>query len=80
MTSGQVFQLFAAVLTTLHEVGTGCPESTIYLALGMNMDVYLAIRNLMVASKLITVKGNYITITAKGHEMAIKCNEAVAGK
>ncbi len=74
MTKNEIFTFVAAILTTLDEVGTDAAESTIYMALGMDMAKYTSIRDLLVSSKLVTVKGHRISLTPAGRETAQKCN------
>jgi predicted methyltransferase len=83
LTKSQIFATVAAIVTTLDEVESDAAESTISMAMearGMNLSTYYAIRNLMVASGLVTVKGNRIALTEKGRELAKECDKATAAK
>jgi len=66
----------AAIVTTLNETD-GAPESMLYIFLDMNMDEWQTMRHLLVSNGLITIKGNYATLTDKGRELAQKLNEAL---
>jgi hypothetical protein len=74
MSKEQVMTYVAAILTTLADLGTDCAESTVYMAMGMDLQKYEAIRGLLVASDLVTVRGNRIALTAKGRQTAERCN------
>ena len=78
MTRNELNARLAAVLTTLAELNTDAAESTIYLALGMDIEKYTVIKSIMTAGDLATVRGNRIALTAKGREIAMKCNAALA--
>lgn len=78
MTKNEIMTLVAAILTTLEEVGTDSAESTIYMALGMDLQKYEQIRGLLLTSKLVTVKCHRIALTAAGKETAQKCNAVLA--
>ena len=66
----------AAILTTLLEV-SGAPESQFYIFCDMDMDKWNYIRNFLIAQKWISVKGNYVTLTTEGKEIAEKLNAAI---
>lgn len=69
----------AAIVTTLFEIGEYAPaESTIYLALGMDMGRYERVRGLMVASDLIHVSSNRITLLEKGRRLGEDLNKILA--
>lgn len=70
MNKQQIMTYVAGIVTTLHELGTDCAESTIYTAMGMDIGRYEAIRGLMVASDLILVRGHRIALTEKGRTLA----------
>ena len=72
-----LLRYIAAVLTTLAELDTGCPESTVYMAMGMNIHQYGELREVLVGSGLVTVSGHYIELTPKGRELAAKCQALV---
>jgi len=79
MSKKEVYATVAAILTTLLETDAPAPESSIYLAMGMDMEKYEAIRSLMVALELITVQSYTIRLTDKGRKTAEACNAALAG-
>lgn len=66
----------AAILTTLLEMG-GTPESSLYMFCEMNMEHYETIRDIMVGSKLVQIKGHYVTLTEKGKTTAQECNAVI---
>lgn len=66
----------AAILSTLHELGTGTPESMLYLALGMDYEKFAEIRTLLVKCGWVTISGNYIELTAEGTAKAIELAKA----
>ena len=66
----------AAIVTTLNETD-GAPESMLYIFLDMNMDEWQTMRHLLVSNGLITIKGNYVTLTEQGKETARKLNKAI---
>lgn len=79
MTNNEMLVKIAAILTTLLEAGSGAPESTFYVAVcNMNMDEWTKLRYVLVESKLVSVKGNYVTLTELGKEKATMLNKLVA--
>ena len=67
----------ASILSTLNETN-GSPESMLYIFFDMDMDLWSRVRAVLIESELITIKGNYVTLTEKGRETAIKIDKAVA--
>lgn len=67
----------AAVIATLDETN-GSPESMLYIFFDMNMDLWMKVRAILIESDMITIKGNYVTLTAKGKETAQKINQKIA--
>lgn len=80
MTANELMTAIAAVLTTAAELkaGTAFPESTAYIALGCDMDKWHTVRGTLENAGLITVKGYALSLTAKGRDLAEKCNSALA--
>lgn len=76
--SKSVAAMIAAILTTLAEVSDAAPESSVYLALGMDMDQYTTIRDVMVRLNLITVKSYTLRLTPLGRQTADKINQTLA--
>lgn len=70
MTREKIVHTIGAIVATLHEVGTDCAESTVYMALGMDLEYYHDISGLMVASDLVIISGHRIKLTAKGVALA----------
>lgn len=77
MTRERLNAVLAAVLTTLVEVGGMSPASSIYLALGMDIDDYAQVSAIMHNAGLANVTATTITITAYGREIASKCVAAL---
>lgn len=76
MSKNELLKYIAAIVTTVAETEIA-PESSVYMALGMDMEKYQIVRNVMVGAKLITVSGNAIRLTDAGKEMADKVNALV---
>ena len=66
----------AAVIATLDETN-GSPESMLYIFFSMDMDLWTKVRTILIESNLITVKGNYVTLTPAGKVTAQKLNQAI---
>ncbi len=66
----------AAIVTTLEETD-GTPESMLYIFCDMNMGDYEVIRNVLVKAGYVTIKGNYVTLTETGREIACKLNKVI---
>lgn len=79
MTKSQLLTYFAATITTLAEVD-GTPESTLYLMLGMDMDKWQTLRGLLLASGMVKISGNYVTITESGRIKAAEINNVIKAK
>jgi len=79
MTKNILITRIAAILATLEETN-GSPESMLYIFCGMNMDDYQAIRGILVDAGYVTIKGNYVTLTASGRETARKINSVIQVK
>lgn len=69
MTRNELLVRIAATLTTLNETG-GSPESMIYLAFGANLDEWVTLKTILLESKMISVRGNYVTLTELGKKTA----------
>lgn len=79
MTRERIMTCVAAILTTLLETDGG-PESSVYLALGADLQNWMDLRGLMIQSDLIRVDGNHwVTLTEKGRQTAEECNAVLAG-
>lgn len=77
MTKQEANKYLCAILTTLAEVPFA-PESSIYLAMGMDLGKWQTIRAILLQAGLATSEGYAMTITAKGRELAAKINQMVA--
>lgn len=79
MTRDELNKYLCAIITTLAEV-PNAPESTLYMAVGMNMEKWNLIKQVLVTGNLATFHGYQVTLTAAGHAMAAKINAALAGR
>ncbi len=77
MTNPDPRALIAGILTTLAEVGDAA-ESTLYIALGMDLPLWEGIRDLLVRGKLVTVKHHRVTITDLGRRTAAQLEAVLA--
>ena len=73
MTRNELNAILASVLTAALECQP-CPESMVYLALGSDMSKWQTVREILLAGQLAIIEGHSITLTAKGREIAEKCN------
>ncbi len=79
MTKSEINQYLCAIITTLAEVPYS-PESTLYLAIGGDLDKWNTLKALLINSGLMTCSGFSCTLTITGHAMAAKINAALAAK
>lgn len=77
--SKEMLTVVAALLTTLAECD-GCPESTLYMAVGCNITICQQVIAVLLHSDLINVKGHWVTLTDKGKATAAKINAAMPAK
>ena len=77
MTKDMMLMRIAAILTALAETN-GTPESMLYIFCEMDMQAYETIRDILVRAKYVTIKGNYVTLTNNGKEMAQKIEAQMA--
>lgn len=77
MGKNEVMTLIAAILSSLHETDSGCPESMGYMLCGMDLDKWNYIRGIMLRGEWITCKSNYINLTPAGTKMAIQIDNAM---
>lgn len=70
MTKNDLVAKIAAILTTLAELNTGAPESTLYLACNMNLDHWSMIRAIMEKAGWIKVAHHYVRLTDAGKSKA----------
>lgn len=69
----------AAIVSALDETG-GSPESMLYIFCNMNIHEYNTIRDILVQGGLVTVKGNFVTLTAKGQDTAKELNKVLTAR
>jgi hypothetical protein len=73
------FASLAAVLSTLAEVGSATP-SILYVGIGMDHSLYIAVQAAMVTQGWATVSGSTVTITDAGRAVAKEIDAAIAAK
>jgi hypothetical protein len=78
MTKQILLTRVAATLTTLAECDGGSPESMLYLAFGSDIEEWQVLRNILLQAKLVTIKANYVQLTADGRKKAEEINAALA--
>ena len=71
-------KIVMAVLSTLAESESGIPESMIYLAVGADLATCNTVCGAMQHASLITIRGNYVELTAEGRKLGDKINNALA--
>lgn len=76
MDKNELLTKIAAILTTLLETG-GSPESMLYIFCDMDMDKWTKMRYILTTAEFVTIKGNYVTLTAVGREKAELINKAL---
>ncbi len=77
MDRNQMLVYIAAILSTLLDVD-GTPESMLYIAVGMDMSSWEAIKDVMTRCNWISCKGHYVQLTNEGKLKAIEINKAVS--
>lgn len=78
MSKEQLMAYMAAILTALRDVGHDAAESTLYLAVGMDIELWHKLRAVLVGAGLVTVSGYRVALTPKGEATADKCNAVIA--
>ena len=76
MTRDELNKNLCAIITTLDEVPFA-PESSLYMAMGMDMSKWETVKQVLVAGNLATFHGFAAYITPIGHAMAAKINAAM---
>lgn len=69
MTQKDAMLFIASFLETLRET-KGSPESTFYIFLGCDMRKWEALKGIMLKASLVNIRGNFVTLTVKGQEVA----------
>lgn len=78
MTNNEIITYLAAILTTLAE-SDGTPESTLYLAVGMDMTKWETVKAILTGESWISIApSHWVTITDSGRVMADKINAVLA--
>ena len=73
MTHNEINQYLCAILTTLMETPQ-IPESTLYVAMGCDMDKWNTVKAILVKGNLATFHGFHAYLTDAGYAMAKKVN------
>lgn len=67
----------ASALTTLAET-SGCPESTLYMALcDSDMASWEVLRSILLRTGFVTIKSHWVTLTPLGKEYAAKIQAVI---
>lgn len=67
--------ILAAVLTTAAETEPApFPESAGYMAAGCDMNAWEIVKRVLTEQRLATFAGHDVRLTARGREIAVKCN------
>ena len=75
LTSDQLNRIFCAVLLTLDDDTLDfAPETSLYLGTGLTLDQWYTVKRVLWANGLITEKYHAVSITPKGHAMALRIN------
>ena len=78
MDKKEVMKYVAAFLSSLNGT-SGAPESTFYMALGMDMDKWQYVRFVLTAEPaMVRISGNYVTLTPYGRELAERIDSVMA--
>lgn len=79
MNANQMKTACYAILSTLHDCGGSSPASTIYLAMGMNIGDYEAVKNVLVRMGMVTVSSaSVIKLTPAGADCGAKISAILA--
>lgn len=78
MSRNELMTYVAAVLTTLRDLNTDCAESTVYIAVGMDLSKWETLKAGLIGAKLVTVSGFRMALTALGEQKADECNRVLA--
>lgn len=79
-TNQQMLLYVATIVSTLNETYDGTPESNLYLFLNMDMDLWQRVKLVLLKTKMITIKGNYIRLTEAGKATAQKIDGMLKNK
>lgn len=74
MSKNEVYTYCAAILTTLHDVSIPVPASQFYMLLGMNMEKWETIRDILIKSHMIAIKHHLVSLTPDGIKIAMELN------
>lgn len=78
MSKKQMMAYIAAILGTLCESG-GAPESTLYIAVGMDMESWGVIRSVLLTMNWVTISSaHWVELTPEGRATGEKCNQVLA--
>jgi hypothetical protein len=76
MDKNRLMVLVAAVVTTLAE-SEGCPESTLYLICGSDMDRWNTLRHVLTNGGWVRILNHYVTLTEDGRTLAESINARI---
>ena len=79
MTKDVLLTRVAAIISALGETG-GSPESMLYIFCEMDMQAWELVRDILLRSRNIEIKGHYVTLTPFGRETAKAIDAAMANK
>ena len=73
MSQQKALALIAAILTTIYEVSPNepIPASPVYIALGMDIQLYHTLTNVMVKANMIVKTSDTLALTDEGREKAM---------
>ena len=76
MSKKELMAILATVLTTAAEMQP-CPEVSVYMLLGMDINKWEFVKEILGSQKLATFANNSIKLTPSGCEMAAKLNNLI---
>lgn len=77
MNKHEVYARIAAIITTLAEFDYSVAESTIYIALDMDFDLYHRVSRIMQQIDVVRITGHRISLTATGRAFAAELQETL---
>ena len=77
MNKQEIYAYVAAIVTTLAEFEGSVAESTVYIALGMDLDLYHRVARIMRQIDVVRITGNRIALTASGRAFAAELQETL---
>lgn len=68
--------IMSIIIETLDEAGTDCAESTIYMAIGSDINLYSEVKSILVGAGIISISFHRCSLTEKGKQLAQKIRDA----